>query len=181
MRQLWWIALLCCGGCGAGVYYPGDRLVYVTLDLAFTTLMVADNDGTVKPAALLIGDGLRYWDVMGARLRTRWQLTPEDDLTGAPELHITYGHDESNGGRDGVYYPDGTLYLYDTLLNDGVADNLRDCAAHETGHAMGLNHTPGDPDAVMNPATRPRTKIDDTDMRQFMQVVWSHAPHPEAP
>lgn len=167
MRALLLAALLACGGCGAKVYPGVGQLIYVTLDPVFSDLYVTEADHTLVNQALAIGDGIRYWDVMGTRFRTRWQLTPDDSLEGAPSIHIAQGPENPNDV--GTYWPDGSITLR-PFAQDVLADELRDVAAHECGHAIGMEHIPRDKSAVMYFRDEPNKGLDDNDKIQFNNV-----------
>jgi hypothetical protein len=171
MRALWLIALAACGGCVT--YYPGDgHLVIVELDPAFSEHVVQDSGGMMWTEAEAIGQGIRFWDSVGAHLRTRAQLTLDDNLQAqsAPVLQV-FRNDAIIGNEAGDYEPmGGIINLYSISLAT-VAPVVRDAAAHETGHAMGLGHV-NEAAAVMYYYTHPSDGIKDGDCSEF-RSHWS--------
>lgn len=151
---------------GCSVRYPADRLVLVTLDSAFSTHYVGGvAEGT------LIAEGIRYWDVCGARLRTQQQITDADGPV-VDVLRIDRSDfDASLWGTSevGRYY-DGGITLYSWALIQLKPDQLRTAAAHEAGHAMGLVHV-ADDTAVMFAHLTDDTQITDADAAEFFRAT----------
>ena len=91
--------------------------------------------------------------------------------TGVPDLEIRWesgehgdgdAFDGSGGTLAHAFFPQGDKLSGDihfddgevwTLGTDGTGTNLTQAAAHEMGHALGLDHSP-DPDALMAPIYR---------------------------
>lgn len=171
MRRALWLLLALSSGCLR--YYPGDgQLVLVTLDDAFYRNSITDTDGTQHVEADDIEQGLLWWNVVGARLRTKNQIELTDllQIDKAPRLHISRSDTQTSligGGEAGQYDSltgEVTLYAWAVIELDQA--QLRCAAAHEVGHAMGLQHV-ADPEAVMYYALADRTGINDSDIAEF--------------
>lgn len=133
---------------------PGDgRLVLVRVDAALATLpvQVVRDDGSPATVSLeaYVAGGIRYWDAVGARLRTIAQRTPADGPVAA-ELDIVADSslDRACDGAPAFYSElDGAVHVdREQLRARGDAYypevELRALFAHETGHALGLDHEP---------------------------------------
>ena len=146
------LALAASAGCRATV--PGDgRLVLVSVDAALAVLPVhvVLGDGTLATSSLepYVARGIRYWDPVGARLRTAQQRTPADGPVAA-ELRIVADSalDHALDGAPAFYSElDGTIYVDRGQLR-ARGDiyyhevELTALFAHEAGHALGLVHEP---------------------------------------
>jgi hypothetical protein len=153
---------------GCSVRYPADQLVLVTLDSAFSTHYIGGvAEGT------LIAEGIRYWDVCSARLRTQQQIVDSDGPV-AGVLHI------NRSEWDDSLFGDAAAGQYDTgsgeiTMNAWALVQLppyaiRTEAAHETGHAMGLAHV-ADRDAVMYYRLNADTEITNADAAEFFRAT----------
>lgn len=179
------LALVCAvwlTGCAARV--PGDgRLVLVIVDdgLANTSVPVIAADGARRTVSVgeAVQRGIRYWDQVGARLRTPEQATADDGEPAAmlyvlPATTIGEMVDDSSAWRDET---DGNIYVaIDRILNavkpDGAytVDALSSLMAHESGHAMGLEHH-ADNSAIMHAQSPTRNNLSDDDIAQFCRVA----------
>jgi hypothetical protein len=144
------LALVSAAGCRRTV--PGDgRLVLVRVDAALAALpvQVVLDDGTLATASLepYVARGVRYWDAVGARLRTVAQRTPTDGPVAA-DLGIVADSalDRALDGAPAFYSElDGAVHVDRAQLR-AQADiyypevELAALFAHEAGHALGLEH-----------------------------------------
>lgn len=170
MRGLWLLLAL---SSGCMKYYPGNgQLVLVTLDTAFYQNSINDPDGSSHVEADDIGQGLLWWDRVGAHLRTKdtIELTDLLQIDKAPRLHVSRSDSQTSligNSEAGQYDPlTGEITLYAWSIIEMDQPQLRCAAAHEAGHAMGLQHVP-DPNAVMYYRLADRTGIDDYDIAEF--------------
>ena len=179
-------------GCSR-VVYPGDgRLVIVEIDPALDGCPVQLEDGSATTVGQIARAGIRYWDAAGARLRTADQLTAADqaEAGAAPRLRIS-GDSCQEAGADVTYGTGGSVIapagVAEYMLLEGVIRlHLRRWAvqhlsrgglvgiattiAHETGHALGLNHVP-EADAIMcATAAAARDDLALADFREFARV-----------
>lgn len=171
MRLGLWLVLL--STCGCLKFYPGDgRLVLVTLDDAFYHNSINDTDGSSHLEADDIEQGLLWWNPVGARMRTKNQIELTDllQIDKAPRLHISRSDTQTSlvgqgeaGEYDGLT---GEVTLYTWAIIEMDQPQLRCAAAHEVGHAMGLQHVK-DPDAVMYYKLADRSGINDSDIAEF--------------
>jgi hypothetical protein len=141
--------LLASAGCSRPL--PGDgRLVRVTVgaSLASTWVQVVRADGTLATTALgpYVRRGVRYWDAVGACLRTDDDITPGNPI--AAELHVVADSalDRALDGAPAFYSElDGAVHVAtDELRARGDTYypevELTALFAHEAGHALGLAH-----------------------------------------
>ena len=144
--------LLASAGCSQPL--PGDgRLVRVDVDpaLASTPVQVVYDDGTLATTTLgpYVARGVRYWDAVGARLRTADELAG-DDAPVAAELHVVADSalDRALDGAPAFYSElDGAVHVNLEQIRsrgDAYYPEVEFAAlfAHEAGHALGLGHEP---------------------------------------
>lgn len=148
------IVLVVVAGAGCRQPVPGDgRLVLVRVAAALAALPVhvVLGDGSLATATLepYVAGGIRYWDTVGARLRTVAQRTLADGPVAA-ELSIVADDalDRELDGAPAFYSElDGTVYVDGGKLRargDTYYPEVELTAlfAHEVGHALGLEHEP---------------------------------------
>lgn len=132
---------------------PGDgRLVRV------------DISGDFSPGQhLAIARGVRYWDVAGARLRAVEDIVHEDGPVAA-----VLAFDRSIVVLTSDAWYDGastTIHVDFDGIRGRSTRALATLAAHESGHAMGLDHDSGD--NVMSEVPYPRDAISAEDQRHL--------------
>src|SRR5262249_9676981 len=143
------VVVLASAGCSQPL--PGDgRLVRVDVDaaLASTPVQVVCDDGTLATTTLgpYVARGVRYWDAVGARLRTADELA--GDAPVAAELHVVADSalDRALDGAPAFYSElDGAVHVNLEQLRargDAYYPEVEFAAlfAHEAGHALGLGH-----------------------------------------
>ncbi len=169
------------------IVYPGNgETVIVDIDPELDACPLTLADGTSTTVGAAIRFGIRYWDATGACLRTADQLTHEKVGANARRLHVwsnDSAHDAgtnvaTHGEQLAAYrhnYGDVEVHL-SRLQTQGLSDfywtQFVVTFAHETGHALGLDHVT-DTDAVMYPnATRGNARDDlaDADLKEFTRV-----------
>ncbi|HEX9104576.1 MAG TPA: matrixin family metalloprotease [Polyangia bacterium] len=126
-------------------------IVRVDAALAALPVQVVLADGTLATDGLerYVARGARYWDAVGARLRTVAERTPADGPVAA-ELHIVAdsGLDRALDGAPAFYSElDGAVHVDRAQLRargDVYYPEVELAAlfAHEAGHALGLEHEP---------------------------------------
>lgn len=147
------VAMMLVVGCRTSV--PGDgRLVLVVVDDAVSTLPinVVGADGTLGQGQLgdYVAQGVRYWDAVGARLRTPEQVTAEDGEPAAT-LHVVVASSTEHlfDGAPAFYADvDGEIHVDLAQFRAKgstyyTATEFAAMFAHESGHALGLDHEPG--------------------------------------
>jgi hypothetical protein len=145
------VVLLASAGCSQPI--PGDgRLVRVDVDESVTStiVQVVRSDGTLSRTALgpYVTRGVRYWDAVGACLRTADEIAPGAVI--AAELHVVADSalDRALDGAPAFYSElDGAVHVdLEQLRARGDAYypevELAALFAHEAGHALGLLHEP---------------------------------------
>jgi len=169
----------------AGVFpNPPDQKTIVTYSIVTTTenfsgetlTPFVDSDFIGANTISVIREGVESWnDVAGVTLQfvqSKGQIRIGAGILSGSVVGLGgYGASSKNGGA--FYMTEGFVQLDKT---DGAWDvpTLRAVAAHETGHALGLNHT-SDNNALMAPRVNSSTGplADD---RWYMQFLYGSAP-----
>jgi hypothetical protein len=148
------MALNSVSGCVAGV--PGDgRLVRVEIDGGFSPLQ-----------ARALAKGVTYWDVAGARLRVAAEI-PQDDGLPAAMLRLDF----SGVTLVSMAWWDvaACAIHFDSTKISGLNElQLATLVAHESGHALGLQHDPGD--NLMDPDPWPMPAPSAEDVKKFKEI-----------
>lgn len=177
------VVVVAVGGGGCRPSVPGDgRLVLVRVERSLATLpvQVVRDDGALVTASLApyVADGMRYWDVVGARLRTVAQATATDGPVAA-ELDVVADSalERACDGAPAFYSAlDGAVHVdREQLCARGDAwypeVELRALFAHEAGHALGLEHEPAGAGVMAQRCWLPA--LSGADVAQFERA---HAP-----
>lgn len=186
------ILLAGCGGCdNRRIVYPGDgRLVIVDIAPELDACMVMRSNTVPTGVGWVVRTGIRYWDTVGVRLRTPEQLNSAEAADEAPTAqHVRVHGNVAIAGTNpnGQYDPnkgiaeyhfatgDVELYLENWNMQDVDAKGwnwLTATAAHEFGHAIGLDHV-SDEAAVMYHARtddNARTDLAGADVVEYHRV-----------
>lgn len=162
-----WFVIMAVWVCGCAARVPGDgRLVVVTVDDAVGEKLVSvvDADGHVsaRPFAEAVSAGARYWDSVGARLRTYDALTTaewNEKPAATVRIECSNAVEDLTQGNASAWIDDtdGNIRINCSdaawkANNVYTAPQLAALFAHELGHALGLPHAAGaDHAAVMSP------------------------------
>jgi hypothetical protein len=140
-------------------------------------VQVVHEDGTLATTTLgtFVTRGMRYWDAVGARLRTADEVAPDEMI--AAELHIaTASALDHSLDRAPAFYSelDGAVYVDPEQLRargDSYYSEVEFAAlfAHEAGHALGLQHEPLCAGIMAQRCWLPR--LTNVDITQFVRVV----------
>jgi hypothetical protein len=174
-------------GCRCPV--PGDgRLVLVTLDERIVEHLVGvalTDRGVSQPLGPFVARGARYWDKVGARLRTLDQLAydEQDEAARARTVHIEPTSGIEHAFDDAIaFYSDLDGFIRVDLSNPELDANhgfyrpidFESLFAHELGHALGLDHEPGC-SGVMSPGCS-FDELSSIDVAQF-RSIWPATRH----
>jgi hypothetical protein len=147
--------LIFLSGCGVKAI-PGDgSLVQVHLAEGFSAVQKA---GFAK--------GVLYWDKVGARLRLEGDGLPTAEQ---PAAHLYL--EQSGTALISMAWTDVTTATIRFDMEKIASLNELGCAtliAHESGHALGLQHNPGA--NVMDPEPYPMHEISAEDVTEFRNV-----------
>jgi len=171
------VALLASAGCSQRL--PGDgRLVRVTVaaSLASMSVQVVRGDGTLATAALgpYVTRGVRYWDAVGACLRTDDDIGPGETIAAELRVVADSALDRALDGAPAFYSElDGAVHVAaDELRARGDVYypevELTALFAHEAGHALGLAHEPPCTAVMAQRCWLPA--LTDADTAQFVRV-----------
>lgn len=189
-----------CGGCGNRIVYPGaEQLVVVDVapELEQCPVVLSAIPNVRSTMSTTVGnavrDGIRYWDLVGAHLRTSDQLSPEEQANAAAAEHIRVHGDCSQLGTEAEkQYVSGTMLAEYHFSTGDIELYLRYWSvnyidekgwqwatmkmAHEAGHAIGLDHV-SEPDAVMYPSNtdeNARADLAAADVSEYDRVWAGH-------